>query len=80
MIQRSNRASNKILSLCLTAAAASILCNSAMAAAPETTRVIVAFKPGAKAAVKAVVGTSKARSSTRSSAQTQWPSKCPSPP
>jgi subtilisin family serine protease len=59
MIQRSNRASNKILSLCLTAAAASILCNSAMAAAPETTRVIVAFKPGAKAAVKAVVGNLK---------------------
>ena len=59
MIQRSSRASNKILSLCLTAAAASILCNSAMAAAPETTRVIVAFKPGAKAAVKAVVGNLK---------------------
>jgi subtilisin family serine protease len=59
MIQRSNRASNKILSLCLTAAAASILCSSAMAAAPDTTRVIVAFKPGAKAAVKGVVAAAK---------------------
>jgi len=59
MIQRSNRASNKILSLCLTAAAASILCNSAMAAAPETTRVIVAFKPGAKALLKGVVSAAK---------------------
>ncbi|QOL50117.1 S8 family serine peptidase [Massilia litorea] len=59
MIQRSNRASNKILSLCLTAAAASILCSSAMAAAPDTTRVIVAFKPGAKAAIKGVVAAAK---------------------
>jgi subtilisin family serine protease len=59
MIQRSNRASNKILGLCLTAAAASILCSSAMAAAPDTSRVIVAFKPGAKAAVKGVVAAAK---------------------
>jgi subtilisin family serine protease len=59
MIQRSNRVSNKILSLCLTAAAASILCSSAMAAAPDTTRVIVAFKPGAKAAIKGVVAAAK---------------------
>ncbi|MFC5478000.1 S8 family serine peptidase [Massilia suwonensis] len=56
MIQRT---SSKILSLCLTAAAASILCNSAMAAEPDTTRVIVAFKPGAKAAMKGVVAAAK---------------------
>jgi subtilisin family serine protease len=59
MIERSNRASNKILSLCLTAVAAGILCNTAgaaVAADTETTRVIVKFKPGQKALLKTLVG------------------------
>ena len=53
------RASKKTFSLCLAAAAVGMLCNAAQAAAPDTTRVIVAFKPGAKAAVKSVVAAAK---------------------
>ena len=53
------RAANKTFSLCLAAAAAAMLCNASYAAAPDTTRIIVAFKPGAKAAVKSAVAASK---------------------
>jgi subtilisin family serine protease len=53
------RAANKTLSLCLAAAAAAMLCNASYAAAPDTTRIIVAFKPGAKAAVKSAVAAAK---------------------
>ncbi|MFC5513301.1 S8 family serine peptidase [Massilia jejuensis] len=53
------RAAKKTFSLCLAAAAAGMLCNAAYAAAPDTTRIIVAFKPGAKAAVKSAVAASK---------------------
>ncbi|MEW6370301.1 MAG: S8 family serine peptidase [Pseudomonadota bacterium] len=58
MVQRFTRAS-RTLSLCMLAAAAGMLCNSASAAPADTTRVIVAFKPGAKAAVKGVVAAAK---------------------
>ncbi|WP_313704340.1 S8 family serine peptidase [Massilia sp.] len=58
MVQRFTRASTTF-SLCMLAAAAGMLCNSASAAPADTTRVIVAFKPGAKAAVKGVVATAK---------------------
>ncbi len=58
MVQRFTRASTT-LSLCMLAAAAGMLCNSASAAPADTTRVIVAFKPGAKAAVKGVVAAAK---------------------
>ena len=53
------RASKKTFSLCLAAAAVGMLCNAAYAAAPDTTRIIVAFKPGAKAAVKSAVAVAK---------------------
>ncbi|MGX4642960.1 S8 family serine peptidase [Massilia sp. SYSU DXS3249] len=53
------RASKKTFSLCLAAAAVGMLCNAAQAAAPDTTRVIVAFKPGAKAAMKSAVAAAK---------------------
>ena len=53
------RASKKTFSLCLAAAAVGMLCNAAYAAAPDTTRIIVAFKPGAKAAVKSAVTVAK---------------------
>ena len=53
------RAANKTFSLCLAAVAAAMLCNASYAAAPDTTRIIVAFKPGAKAAVKSAVTASK---------------------
>ncbi len=58
MVQRFTRASTTF-SLCMLAAAAGMLCNSASAAPADTTRVIVAFKPGAKAAVKGVVAAAK---------------------
>jgi subtilisin family serine protease len=53
------RAAKKTFSLCLAAAAVGMLCNAAYAAAPDTTRIIVAFKPGAKAAVKSAVTAAK---------------------
>ncbi|MFC5458591.1 S8 family serine peptidase [Massilia niabensis] len=53
------RAAKKTFSLCLAAAAVGMLCNAAYAAAPDTTRIIVAFKPGAKAAVKSAVTVAK---------------------
>jgi subtilisin family serine protease len=53
------RASKKTFSLCLAAAAVGMLCNAAYAAAPDNTRIIVAFKPGAKAAVKSAVAASR---------------------
>lgn len=42
------------LRMCVIAAAASILCSPASAAPADTTRVIVAFKPGAKMAMKSM--------------------------
>jgi subtilisin family serine protease len=53
------RASKKTFSLCLAAAAVGMLCNSAGAASvadTDTTRVIVKFKKGQKAALKSLVG------------------------
>ena len=48
--------------LCLATLAASLAGGTAaMAAAPDTTRVVVAFKPGAAAAVKAAVGMARGR-------------------
>jgi subtilisin family serine protease len=56
----SKQVSNK-LTLCAVAAAAGILCGPVSAAPADTTRVIVAFKPGAKAAVKAAAAAANAR-------------------
>ncbi|QNA87902.1 S8 family serine peptidase [Massilia sp. Dwa41.01b] len=56
MVQRFTRAS-QTLSLCLIAAATSIVCGTASAAPADTTRVIVSFKPGAKAAMKSLAST-----------------------
>ena len=53
MVQQSQHAV-KTLSLCVAALAAGMFCN-AHAADPDTTRVIVAFKPGNAAAMKGVV-------------------------
>ena len=50
---------SKPLSICLAALVAAGVLGSAQAAPPETTRVIVAFKPGAAAKVKAAVGTAR---------------------
>ncbi|MFC3461002.1 S8 family serine peptidase [Massilia haematophila] len=58
MVQRFTRAS-RTFSLCILAAAAATVCNPASAAQEETTRVIVAFKPGAKAAMKGAVTAAK---------------------
>ena len=43
----------KVFSMCVVATAASILCSTAAAAPADTTRVIVKFKAGAKASMKA---------------------------
>ena len=48
------------LKMCAVAAAAGILCSPASAAPADTTRVIVAFKPGAKAAMKSVAASANA--------------------
>ncbi|QNA87900.1 S8 family serine peptidase [Massilia sp. Dwa41.01b] len=53
MVQKSKHALTT-LKLCVAAIAAGVFCN-AHAAAPDTTRVIVAFKPGSAAALKGVV-------------------------
>lgn len=58
MASKDTRAS-KSLNICLAALVAAGCFGSAQAAAPDTTRVIVAFKPGAKAAVKGVVAAAK---------------------
>ena len=57
MTSTKTRASS--LSICLTALLAAGVFGNAQAAAPDTTRVIVAFKPGAAAKVKAAVGAAK---------------------
>jgi subtilisin family serine protease len=60
MIQKRNTRASKIvpaLGLCFAAVAAAY--SGSALAASDTTRVIVAFKPGAKAAVKALVAASK---------------------
>lgn len=50
------------LKMCAVAAAAGILCSTASAAAPEdTVRVIVKFKPGAKASIKAAAANANAK-------------------
>ncbi|MFC5478605.1 S8 family serine peptidase [Massilia suwonensis] len=58
MARHHTRASQS-LSICLAALVAAGVFGSAQAAAPDTTRVIVAFKPGAKAAVRGVVSAAK---------------------
>ena len=55
----SNKTRASSLSICLTALLAAGVFGNAQAAAPDTTRVIVAFKPGAAAKVKAAVGAAK---------------------
>ncbi|MFC0252679.1 S8 family peptidase [Massilia consociata] len=50
----------KKFSMCVVAAAAGILCSTASAAPADTTRVIVKFKPGAKAAMKSLAANSNA--------------------
>jgi subtilisin family serine protease len=54
MTKHDTRAS-KTLGFCLTAVAAAVIGTAAHAAAPDTTRVIVAFKPGTAANIKAAV-------------------------
>jgi subtilisin family serine protease len=54
MTKYDTRAS-KTLGLCLTAVAAAVIGTAAHAATPDTTRVIVAFKPGSAASIKAAV-------------------------
>jgi len=58
MARQDTRASHSF-SICLAALVAAGVFGSAQAAAPDTTRVIVAFKPGAKAALKGVVSAAK---------------------
>ncbi|MBQ5943072.1 hypothetical protein J8847_23930, partial [Massilia sp. AB1] len=58
MVSKDTRAS-KSLSICLTALIAAGVFGSAQAAAPDTTRVIVAFKPGAAAKMKSAVAAAK---------------------
>ncbi|KFC71968.1 S8 family serine peptidase [Massilia sp. LC238] len=57
MVDKNTRASS--LRVCLAALVAAGVFGNAQAAAPDTTRVIVAFKPGAAAKVKSVVAASK---------------------
>ena len=60
MNQKHNRAAKIVPALGLCAAALAVaFAGNASAAAPDTTRVIVAFKPGAKAAMKSVVAAAK---------------------
>jgi subtilisin family serine protease len=63
MNQKHNTRAKKFvpaLGLCVAAIAAAFAgAGSAQAAAPDTTRVIVAFKPGAKAAIKSAVAAAK---------------------
>ncbi|MBQ5943081.1 hypothetical protein J8847_23990, partial [Massilia sp. AB1] len=58
MARQVTRAS-KSLSICLTALIAAGVFGGAQAAAPDTTRVIVAFKPGAAAKMKSAVAAAK---------------------
>jgi subtilisin family serine protease len=58
MANKHTRAS-KPLSICLTALVAAGVFGSAQAAPPETTRVIVAFKPGSAASIKSAVSAAK---------------------
>ncbi|MFC5460898.1 S8 family serine peptidase [Massilia niabensis] len=58
MASKDSRASTSI-NICLAALVAAGVFGSAQAAAPDTTRVIVAFKPGAAAKVKAAVGAAR---------------------
>ena len=58
MVSKDTRAS-KSLSICLTALIAAEVFGSAQAATPDTTRVIVAFKPGAAAKMKSAVVAAK---------------------
>ena len=57
MVQKNTRATS--LRVCMAALVAAGIFGNAQAAAPDTTRVIVAFKPGAAAKVKSVVAASK---------------------
>ena len=58
MVSKDTRAS-KSLSICLTALIAAGIFGGAQAATPDTTRVIVAFKPGAAAKMKSAVVAAK---------------------
>ena len=58
MASKATRAS-KPFSICLTALVAAGVSGNVQAAPPESTRVIVAFKPGAAANMKAAVGAAK---------------------
>ncbi|MEH6436364.1 S8 family serine peptidase [Massilia sp. DD77] len=58
MARKDTRAS-KALSICLTALVGAGVVGHAQAAAPDTTRVIVAFKPGAAAKMKSAVSVAK---------------------
>jgi subtilisin family serine protease len=58
MVSKDTRAS-KSLSLCLSALVAAGIFGNAQAAAPDTTRIIVSFKPGTAAALKSTVGALK---------------------